>query len=654
LKLDIRKKDKQVFFKQLWMAEQYNKLKLDPEIMAAYSKEEIRAYLEDAYSKRHISNGRLYNNVDHSNQILTQEQFINYYLNLPYVLTDYATFYKTQKDCVNISAKALETLGKLRKVNKKKMEAAEHGSDEYIYYRILQLTYKVLMNSYYGILGEKNSIFYNPYVQNSTTKSGQTLITTAIEAMEAFLANNVPFEDTDDILTFIYNIKNEDQSESILSYVDAPVSKNELKAYLLEHSRDHGAKVDQGILDEVLAALDMEMLTRCYYKNNILAFLLKNSWCTSRLKEMLKYTYAESPDEAMKPILDTLRDKVMSFVFYDNLYEDRYKRAMKDMRGAIITIDTDSVFSNVNPHMMSINAALGLDKSNEEQQTTLMNILINIVTEALRRTMWTLTTNMGLIDEAKPTINLKQEFAYKRILLTQNKKNYAGIITAELGHLLEKPVLDIKGLPILKKTSVPKTLRKQFTEIVENDILKTPVIDLKKILDKYDSIEEQIEVSLRDRKVEYLLPKNLELIENYKTPEQIEAVRGTLIWNALEPENQIIPPAKINLLKLDCTDPNDPRLEALSKTHPQKYAALMKAVFNYNETNVKVDISRFGFSCIAIPKSIETLPEYLLPFIDYKSMTNTNMSASYILLESLGIYTTEAKTIQYKSNIISI
>ena len=34
---------------------------------------------------------------------------------------------------------------------------------------------------------------------------------------------------------------------------------------------------------------------------------------------------------------------------------------------------------------------------------------------------------------------------YKRILLTRNKKNYAGLITGELGRLLDRPVLDIKG-----------------------------------------------------------------------------------------------------------------------------------------------------------------------------------------------------------------
>ena len=61
-----------------------------------------------------------------------------------------------------------------------------------------------------GILGQKDSVFYNSFVQNSITSTGQDLITTSIIAMEAFLGNNVKFEDTDAVINFIMNIKSED------------------------------------------------------------------------------------------------------------------------------------------------------------------------------------------------------------------------------------------------------------------------------------------------------------------------------------------------------------------------------------------------------------------------------------------------------------
>lgn len=199
-----------------------------------------------------------------------------------------------------------------------------------------------------------------------------------------------------------------------------------------------------------------------------------------------------------------------------------------------------------------------------------------------------------------------------------------------------------------------KKLRREFTEILQNDILTADKINLKSIIQKYDDIGDEIIRSLKAGETFYLLPKNLELIEGYKEPSTIEPVRGAIIWNALEPENQISPPEKVNLIKLNCYDKNDLRLKNLEATHPDKYAAIMKTVFNEGVANPAVDISRFGFAQIAIPKSIEKIPDYLLEFIDYESMLNNNMSNGYILLESLGIYCDDVQTTRYKSNIIEI
>jgi len=159
---------KSITFKELWLKEQFKKLR-ESEIADKFTNQELKEFLLNKYSSRRVSEGRFFNNSTSDNEIMTQEQFINKYLNEPLILSGYACLYKNQNDSVNISSKALENLGEMRKFNKKKMEAAEHGSDDYVFYRILQLTYKVLMNSYYGILGEKNSVFFNPYVQNSIT-----------------------------------------------------------------------------------------------------------------------------------------------------------------------------------------------------------------------------------------------------------------------------------------------------------------------------------------------------------------------------------------------------------------------------------------------------------------------------------------------------
>ena len=195
------------------------------------------------------------------------------------------------------------------------------------------------MNSYYGILGEKNSVFYNPFVQNSITMTGQDLITTSIIAMENFLSNNVPFERTDDIITFITNIKDEKYSLNICDYVDHPISNSELLEYLVGHKKPD-AIIDINIVNSYVKTLSPEMATRIYYKNQ-LSELLQNTYFRDKLENMVQYEYSDAPAPEMKADLDDIREKVLLFCYYDYLYEDRYKRAMKDKRQTIITIDTD-------------------------------------------------------------------------------------------------------------------------------------------------------------------------------------------------------------------------------------------------------------------------------------------------------------------------
>lgn len=211
----------------------------------------------------------------------------------------------------------------------------------------------------------------------------------------------------------------------------------------------------------------------------------------------------------------------------------------------------------------------------------------------------------------------------------------------------------MKGLS-LRKTSVPRKLREEFTKILTDDILKAEKINLKEVLNKYDALGNTVEESLKDGKTDYVLPKNIESISNYKAPDTIEQIRGLLVWNELEPESQIIPPEKVNIIKLNCFEESDPRLESLKQTHPDKYNKIMKVVFNHGIQNPTIDISRFGLSCIAIPKNIDKIPDYILPFIDYSAMKNNNMANGYIILESLGIYVDAVNTTKYKSNIIEI
>jgi hypothetical protein len=641
---DIRKNrdySKVMSFKKLWLQEQFKKLRKIYET-SEISNDEIRELLLKEYEGRRLVKGRFYSNTDGKNEVMDQEQFIDYFLNQPLILSGYSTLYKNQENSINIGAQALKFLTDSRSIFKKRMEESEYGSDQYIYYRILQLTFKVLANSYYGILGERNSVFYNSHVQNSITMTGQDLITSSIISLENFLADNLRFRDFDDLINFVEETLDEKPSEEIMKYLDEPVLHKELIEYL-KSKTDNIDEEMFFILAKVVNKLSLEQVNKLYYKNKLLKFLSNSSFMKNKFSSIVSGKDSE---------LDSFSVLIKEFTFSNMIFEDRFNRVIKMNRKNVVVSDTDSAFVNFSNYIQESFKLLNIDES-EQNQLSILNVFINIVTKALQSSFEKITEHMGLVDSYKTIINMKNEFVYKRIMLTRNKKSYGGMIESELGKMLKKPVPDIKGLSI-KKSSVSKVLREKFTEILEEDVLKSQSVNLSEIIKKFDRLGLEIESSLKKGETAFLLPKNIETIDGYKDPSMQEPVRGVLVWNALEPENQIVPPEKINIIKLKTMEKDSPELLKLKQTHPEKYNSIMRVVFNEGVSKPTIDISRFGLSVIAVPKSAERIPEYILPFIDYQSMVNNNMTNGYIILESLGIYTEEVKTTKYKSNIIEI
>lgn len=314
------------------------------------------------------------------------------------------------------------------------------------------------------------------------------------------------------------------------------------------------------------------------------------------------------------------------------------------------------------------------------------------------------------------TANTTRNVIYLKILTTSAKKNYGGLLLAELGKFIKcdvdgidpenepdkyaaaldelenKKKLDIKGLGI-RKSTVPRGIREDFTKILKDDILKPNELNLPNIIKKYDDIIDKVESSLRSGSIEFLIPGQVKLLDQYSDPYKLMSVRGMVVWNALEPDSQIVPPDKVKILKLKTgielkrnkvthyydkntgiiveepiegveyskikEDETDAemyrRLETminnceefvwLRANHPEKFDKVIKTVYGKDGFPDK------GFAVIALPADAETIPDYLLPLVDYNAMVVTNTSAGNVLLDSLGIYCNSVDGLNYKTNI---
>jgi hypothetical protein len=81
-----------------------------------------------------------------------------------------------------------------------------------------------------------------------------------------------------------------------------------------------------------------------------------------------------------------------------------------------------------------------------------------------------------------------------------------------------------------------------------------------------------------------------------------------------------------------------------------KFEALETGVYQCEEKSIRTN----GFNIIALPQNVETIPEWIIPLIDYEKIINDNVSKFNQILESLGIvllYNTKSE-VGHASNII--
>lgn len=568
-------------------------------------------------------------------------------------------FFKRHDEEKNILGDMCDEFMKKRNVYKKEMFKHINDEDRTIYnnFNSLQKNMKILNNSFFGASAEPNSIFYNPLFGPSITGLGQDIIMTAMNAFETFLSNNIEFRDITEVIIFCENIMKEKykkEKEDLL--FKRNISYNDILNYFNNMTLD---KSYFNILEKYLKNIDKSYFIKFYYKNNLKEFIKDNLDVTELFLKILDrkdFLDPNDPPEDMKNIMEDIWYIISDWVFYNYQNFNRTDNALNHKRKSVTGVDTDSNFVYLKPYLdFFIENFDGIDVNDNNHVISIINLITYQLTHVINETCNMFTKSLNVPEEFRPRLNFKNEFCLKRIMFTPNKKNYASIMLMQEGNVFNNPKLDIKGLPI-RKVSVNKNIRNFYTELLENDILKSENINISKVISKYKKLENMVRNSLEKGEIDYVIPGKVNSIESYKEPYQIMSLRGTLAWNILFPNQEITLPNKINMLKLIIKEYDEyiSYLDNLydnnkiTKKEMEDYKIGIQKIFS-NDKMVKN-----GFNVIALPQNIKKIPLLLIDLIDVDTMTNDNVQSGIIMLKSLGFKTLDILTKQYPTNVITI
>ena len=567
-----------------------------------------------------------------------------------FIIAGNGTIFKNHEQEYNPSIHFLMDVKDSRDRIKKSMKSKTPGTYEYMIDDMGQLNEKLLMNSDYGAAGSPITYFFNLYCAVSTTATGQSLISTAMCAFEDFFSDNVRFIDFDDCSKYITNIINEPFNGDMSLVEDKKAHEvfERLKSKFLDYKESYSY-----LLFNMLLNIDQDNLNRIYYKNNLYEF--------ARLPKVKKLLFKiidetdlfldpNKPPKENKEDLELLWSWMKEFVDYNYFSFNRIGRLTCDYRDSVITIDTDSNMICLSPwYNFVIDEVINGDEKilncdNKKLVYKICNSVTYIASQVIAVHLKKFAINSGIPEEFHSRLHMKSEFLFRRMLLTNTKKRYMSKVMLREGTVYEKN--DVKGLDHLKSECNDFT-RDFINKLCDEEILRSDDISVKNMINGTRELANEVRSSLERGEKTFLTPKKCKEAGAYKMPFSEQSFRAAYAWNVIFPDQQIEFPDTVDLIHLNIFRIED--IKELEEKEPQIYNNIKRYIF---ESKIE-DVKKKALTVLALPKNIDRIPEWCIPYINYDKIITDNTGKLKSILESLGvqIIQTDSTTDRY-SNII--
>lgn len=570
------------------------------------------------------------------------------------IIAGFGTFFKNQEKEINPVAIMLDNFMTLRKSYKGLLEIYDEDTYEYSQADRNQGNEKTNANSYYGCSGAKSSNYFNIFTAAAVTATGQSLISTTQQAFEAFVSGKGYYlNDMDQCYTFMNNIIKEKTKLKMdfLEYVTVGLVIERIRGMFYDPSKFNEEKVYT-----FLMSCTSSEITRIYYKNNLYEFVkipFVHDMIDNVLQPITSFKDPNNPPAAIVTLIDKLWVYLHEFVAYIYSPIARVQRLKNDTRQSVVGVDTDSNMIYIFPWVDMIFRdhvahSPNLQKIDPDEMSFIaVNIICYVLTQMITSMLQDHTRRSNVLPEYRSRINMKNEYLFWKMIMSNTKKRYVTLLRLREGKELSPAKLDVKGIDFMKSTTREAT-KMAMIDIVKKNIMDADEINVPTIFRELENLESTIVQSLSSGSKEFLIPISVKEMEAYKEPLKNQGIKAIMVWNIAHPDMTIELPAKVDMVKVNIKKEED--LEPLRNIEPEIYDRLVKGIFNGRIEKFRKD----GFNVIAIPQNFDDVPEWIQLFTDYDTISNDNMSRFNPIVTSLGINTINTSKKTFITNILSI
>ena len=156
---------------------------------------------------------------------------------------------------------------------------------------------------------------------------------------------------------------------------------------------------------------------------------------------------------------------------------------------------------------------------------SIINILAYCIGILVNDYMDKYCTNAHSDNERACLISLKNEFLFKRVLITDAKKHYASKMELQEGNIIpEEKSLDIKGMDAFVKSSMNPATQERLKKILYDDILNSESIDPIQVLRDIAKVEKEIFDSINNGEKRFFKPVKVKSLSSYESNPDIPSL----------------------------------------------------------------------------------------------------------------------------------
>ena len=271
---------------------------------------------------------------------------------------------------------------------------------------------------------------------------------------------------------------------------------------------------------------------------------------------------------------------------------------------------------------------------------------------------------------------MKNEFFFSIMLFGLVKKRYIGNMILQEGKLIKDGAgeVEVKGYDF-KKAGTKKEVREYISGIIERCIIQPEQVNISDIYKECDTFKDKIRNDIKSGSNLYYRQLSVSVASRYKLPYSNQGVKGTIVWNAFNPDNIIELPAEVDIVPINLfegfteksfekflDDPvtfyQDPKnlnkqqnLYNFMKKYPRQFELFMDGYIN--NRNLPDEVRHKIVTSIAKPRYLSELPEWLPMIIDNEKIESTVINLINPIMESLGSVLLKGKTGPMYSTIVN-